>query len=546
VSADTAQGIYVPPASDTDGSSGAWVRKFAWPVNPSWWATAPGNTGAANYSAWTAMKAALVAMALVVAPTYQAIGWVRWDNEEFDYNATLEVDQGTMILEGTATGKEQSVGTILNFPTGVTGIRAQYLGTAGATGSGPVNSNPGARASIIRHLILKGAYTGTEAEAYGIQLRTACLIDNCVVLDFEGDGIRIFAGGADPTYYGNANLFVIRDTTCYRNRNGVYIFGDDAQAGSIEGVCDFSYNRQAPIIDQSSLGNFIRFHSFENGTIPGSTPCIVTNGGNWYGCKWGQEAGASTNAPSGTTADNTWWYYISAGGAVPALNIAAWVTATTYRAGGGPIASNANSSGMWSVCYTEDVGLAQIQAPARIDGGVLALRRNVGTAPRVHVDTSGTLTTTGPLRSYGNFSTDGAVHRIGPSDLTINTTATNNIVEIATTDTFGTLDFNSYLGGTPRDDGVIASWRNASGGMIVVGNPNVYFKSGTAVAGSTLVGNIDASGFNLETGMAYRVNGTQVVGARGAAVADATDAASAITQLNLLLARARAHGLIAP
>ncbi len=42
-----------------------------------------------------------------------------------------------------------------------------------------------------------------------------------------------------------------------------------------------------------------------------------------------------------------------------------------------------------------------------------------------------------------------------------------------------------------------------------------------------------------------KVNGVQVLGAQGAAVADATDAGSAITQLNLLLARARAHGWIA-
>lgn len=41
------------------------------------------------------------------------------------------------------------------------------------------------------------------------------------------------------------------------------------------------------------------------------------------------------------------------------------------------------------------------------------------------------------------------------------------------------------------------------------------------------------------------VDGNLVVGARGAAVANATDAASAITQLNTLLARLRAHGLIA-
>ena len=41
------------------------------------------------------------------------------------------------------------------------------------------------------------------------------------------------------------------------------------------------------------------------------------------------------------------------------------------------------------------------------------------------------------------------------------------------------------------------------------------------------------------------ISGTKVIGTQGAAVADATDAASAITQLNALLARMRAHGLIA-
>lgn len=42
-----------------------------------------------------------------------------------------------------------------------------------------------------------------------------------------------------------------------------------------------------------------------------------------------------------------------------------------------------------------------------------------------------------------------------------------------------------------------------------------------------------------------KCQGNQVIAAQGAAVADATDAASAITQLNALLARCRAHGLIA-
>jgi hypothetical protein len=52
----------------------------------------------------------------------------------------------------------------------------------------------------------------------------------------------------------------------------------------------------------------------------------------------------------------------------------------------------------------------------------------------------------------------------------------------------------------------------------------------------------------------YKVGGTQVVGAQGAAVANGVNAVAAptqaefnalVTQFNLLLARCRAHGLIA-
>ena len=43
----------------------------------------------------------------------------------------------------------------------------------------------------------------------------------------------------------------------------------------------------------------------------------------------------------------------------------------------------------------------------------------------------------------------------------------------------------------------------------------------------------------------YKVAGLQVVGSQGVAIANATDLATAISQLNLLLAAVRTHGLIA-
>jgi hypothetical protein len=50
---------------------------------------------------------------------------------------------------------------------------------------------------------------------------------------------------------------------------------------------------------------------------------------------------------------------------------------------------------------------------------------------------------------------------------------------------------------------------------------------------------------NINAQIAYYVNDTKVIGAQGAAVADATDSTDVITQLNALLARLRTHGLIA-
>jgi hypothetical protein len=79
--------------------------------------------------------------------------------------------------------------------------------------------------------------------------------------------------------------------------------------------------------------------------------------------------------------------------------------------------------------------------------------------------------------------------------------------------------------------------------------------SATEIVGSTFVsgGTATTAGATevtvgagvVDVGVSLRYRGTKVVGAQGAAVADATDATSVIARLNDLLARMRAHGLIA-
>jgi hypothetical protein len=110
---------------------------------------------------------------------------------------------------------------------------------------------------------------------------------------------------------------------------------------------------------------------------------------------------------------------------------------------------------------------------------------------------------------------------------------------------------------------------SAAGGVQVIGSSGAaayaeiraYVNGSAAAKGLTLqgsggqvlvrTGGVPVTGERFEcegfvgSDEGYRVDGVKVVGNRGAAVADATDAASAITQLNALLARMRAHGLIA-
>lgn len=109
------------------------------------------------------------------------------------------------------------------------------------------------------------------------------------------------------------------------------------------------------------------------------------------------------------------------------------------------------------------------------------------------------------------------------------------------------------------DDGLILAHDGNGAFVQSMSGPITYGAEGAnrmILTGSSLypVTNDEISLGNLTDGKAYNyialtlgawVNGVQVVGSQKAAVADATDAASAITQLNALLSRCRAHGLIA-
>ena len=167
---------------------------------------------------------------------------------------------------------------------------------------------------------------------------------------------------------------------------------------------------------------------------------------------------------------------------------------------------------------TANVGFVPV-----VDGGVTK-KLALGTAAVATIGTSGA---TVPLNNTAN--TASAIQTIMGS-------ATPLVVANGLTGS-STLNANIEYKG---DDGSIWAGR-ATNAVWGVGSSSSLHSAGNRWLSVTATG---------VTAPAYSVGANQVVGARGAAVADASGGATidtqARTQLNLLLARMRAHGLIAP
>jgi hypothetical protein len=141
------------------------------------------------------------------------------------------------------------------------------------------------------------------------------------------------------------------------------------------------------------------------------------------------------------------------------------------------------------------------------------------------VDSAGIGTLVGSMVALGFSASSGSIK-----------TSTNGVFEI---------DARSKIGSTADGNIKLGNQAYTDFGLLQFGGTTSSFpalkRSGTVLQHRTASDSAYAEVDALE----YRASGTKVIGAQGAAVADATDAPSAITQLNLLLARIRAHGLIA-
>ena len=516
VSADSRQGLYVASSSDSTGASGAWVRKFSGAVSVKWFgATGDGTTNDA--AAFNGALAALKAFAdnpsgggfykgspkLLVPAGHYFLG-------------TTALDIGhTVVIEGEGSGRfGPGAGgcSRLRWAAGTSGLRIQFPTTSGDLAVDST-THDGAGGVVLKQLMIEGGYAGTEGDFHGLVCRTVTTGEDLYIRNWPGEGIKGWAGNVIGfgNAGGNFSVSCFKSVRIENCRIASDVRGSDANVVSFLN-CEAIANRQAGFVDDNGAGSntYIGCHCASNGVVSGNIPTQCTYSGNHYAVKWGQESGASTNAPSGSASDNAYWLYIEPGS--PLDPYPAWASGMTFRSGGDYV--TLNSAGVVLVnCYSEYGGFNQLNGTTLIEAGTIGNNYYRG-GTRIVPQYDGIA-----VRQTANscFYLDTGSSEAGLFARGLDTTV------------FGYVDFvkgagNLYLA------------NSAIGHHFRVGD---YYTYSVPVT-------INSGGLNLAAGAVLTVGGQQVVGARqGGTPADATDLASALTLVNALKAKLVSHGLIA-
>ncbi len=356
VTADTRQGIYVAPASDIDGSSGAWVRRFDGPIEVNWFGTA------ADFVTddLPAFDGALAVIKARISPAYAGGGSLHVRAGRYFLNGTLNVHVPVHLMgDGSSQG---AGGTLLRFPNNTTGVVFNYGNTHG-DGAGSQGDSTGSRMEGFQlwggNVNVDGSgtvttyFAGDSLTGHGVRIRTTFVtLRDIFAAFFGGDGFHINASnGGAPGVTGNANNFRIDDCQSIYNRGYAYLTaGLDANAGTFVN-CSAITCSGGGFIEYSFLGNnYFGLHVRDCGVDTGafdSPTGTCTYGGSNYRVMPGQEVSASTTQPGTNPA--VW-------AATTAYANRPWVAGKTWSIGA-PFATNPANENACNVLiglYTED------------------------------------------------------------------------------------------------------------------------------------------------------------------------------------------------
>jgi hypothetical protein len=488
---DTQQGVYVLPASDLTGASGAWVRKFTGPHNVKWFG-AKGDNVTNDGAAVLAALGYLLATSRPLTYGFHAGGSASLFFPSGTYYlgaSTLEI-YATMRLVGEGVGDAGATPTVLRWDANTCGLRVHNVLTASFNGKLGVARLTCGDASIIEGIFFEGGYTNATAtpenDQYpAIQLRARATIRDCFFNNWQGDAIYAHASGsagdgANPPY-GNVNNWKVERCASQNTRDGLSLSGADSNAGYSLGFQVLSSRRHG-IWDDSFLGNT---HvapltqscsgTAENGVaLPAS---IVSDGTNRYGVIAGQSVGASTNAPT-SGATNTWWYFIGAGGASSSNGIPLWTSGMAVREGFPYYSTQAAAHNRFIAPYSESSQApnfaqlsTQVFAPTGLNSNPWLRTDNAQPLDGVLTAlATGGLTANGKFLINGTFQVLGATSQIGPQS----GTAAANTVNLDNTSTQNSLQLRSWSAGVSQIDAKIISLRGGAtnGNLLLDGIAN--------------------------------------------------------------------------
>ena len=508
VTADSAQGLFIVPSGQS-GSAGAWVRKFSGSVNVKWFgATGDGTTND------SAVFVAAIATLKAIAGNVSSNGFYKAGPKLFvpagDYflgTTTLDVTH-TLVIEGEGVGHFSAGASKLHWSANTTGIRVQRYNTSGVS-TVDAATHFGGDGSVLRGLQLIGA-TGAEGEHHAIHTKAIVTIEDVRIEQWQGDGIfasTTTGGGASE---GNSNFSRVSRVRIDSVRDGISISGGDANVWLGQAI-DVTGARRWGINDNGFLGSsWLSCHTADVGLVPGSTPTVVSHGGNRYAVRDGQNAAASTTAPSGSASDNAAWFYISAGGPNPALNIPSWTSGMTVRAGGGYRSGNGNAESVVTGCYSEGgQGPSQFSTSTLVVGG--KHEAGIKGVPKLTA-LEGYIASTDGLLARGNLRVEGATARFGPTTGTI-----DNQLYLDSTNYYNFITFRTWDGGTPQTDAEFLSARGQ--GFMLKGFPTVkmiYGPTNSVIldmtsAGIAVTGTVAASGAVSGSNLSGTNSGDQVI-----------------------------------
>jgi hypothetical protein len=479
VAADPNQGIYVAQELGT----GAWVRQFDGPVNVKWFgATADGTTddSAAFVTAIAALKAYNLNKGTVYGGSpklFVPAGNYYLGSTPLDINHTLMIEgEGSGRAPGSAYGC-----THLRWANGVAGIRTQLFRTSG-TNTVDGADHDAAGAVYLKNFSMEGGFVATNDDVSdAIVARSLTYLDDLLIRNWSGTGVRSWTGTVLGTgYSGNTSVSRYTGVKVEACKLGFDTRGTDSNVITFTN-CEGYQCRQAGFVDDNGAGSntYIGCHATYNG-LTGSLYTQVVTSGNAYVLKWGQETGAATNAPSGTTADNTWWTYF--GPASVDATRPAWSSGMSGLAAGGDYVTLSSFPTVLLNCYSEGGGFSQL------GNGTLAIAgTNIG------------------------LSSSGGTCLVPENDgLALKRIHAGAILHLDGSDG-GTNGIDSR-GSTGVANGSISWTSNNCGYVAGVGGGHRFSTLTGGVA--TLSCQIMYYGVDLSAGEAYYINGTQVVGAR--------------------------------